>query len=132
MWGSGFGMMNGFFTYTKPVDSNFNNAVPNYVVVLGDMNFRVTLDANKCLRAIDAIKQTHKKGMNYQHQIAELVNHDQLTSALRNDRSLRNLREKMITFLPTYKLEEQADHYSYEKQRTPSWYGTCYAGQTEY
>lgn len=121
MWGSGFGMMNGLFAYTKPVERNFNKTTPHYVVALGDMNFRVTMEANKCLRALNQIKQSSKRGMAYQQQIAELVKFDQLTNALRNERSLRNLREKLITFLPTYKLEENADHYSYEKQRTPSW-----------
>lgn len=88
---------------------------------MGDMNFRVNLSYTDAMRIIKNIKQHNMRGLDFQRQINALLNHEQLCIALKLNRSLRNIKEKLITFLPTFKLDEHSDNYAHEKQRTPSW-----------
>lgn len=124
--------MTGLLSPGLPSSIKSVDTVPDYVVVFGDMNFRVDLEPKQCLKFLSEIKKTNKRGMLYQQQVSALLQHDQLTKSLRKDSCLHRLREKNITFLPTYKLHQQSDDYSIDKKRTPSWYTYIEQGQTEY
>jgi hypothetical protein len=88
---------------------------------MGDMNFRVNLSYTESMKVINSIKEQNIRGKDFQHRINTLLAHEQLGKALRTNRTFRNIKEKLITFLPTFKLEEQSNFYAHEKQRTPSW-----------
>lgn len=92
------------------------------VFLMGDLNFRVGLASLECLKILDGISSNKMHGEALQQEIDKLLKHDQLTLGLKEIRSLRNLKEKKIAFLPTYKLEERTDSYDREKERAPSWY----------
>lgn len=86
------------------------------------MNFRVTKSYSEAMRIINSVKDQKLRGQELQKQINLLLEEEQLSKALKTDRKLRKIKEKLITFLPTFKMEEKSDHYAHEKQRKPSWY----------
>jgi hypothetical protein len=94
---------------------------PQYILIMGDMNFRVSMDYGEAMKALDFVKQRNLRGSAFQTHLNTLLASDQLSKALRSNQNFRNLKEKLITFLPTFKLDEKSDNYSTEKQRTPSW-----------
>ena len=89
--------------------------------MFGDMNFRVGLPFLESMRIINAIKQQKLAGDALEKEMEKLLAADQLGKALKEVRTLRMVKEKKVTFMPTYKLEETQDLYARDKERTPSW-----------
>lgn len=114
-------MFSSLFNFTKETPANQKEFNPQHLLVMGDMNFRVSASYTDSMRIINAIKDKNLRGQELQKQINILLSQEQLTTAFKNNRTLRNIKEKLITFLPTFKMEEQSDLYAHEKQRTPSW-----------
>ena len=82
----------------------------DYFFFLGDLNYRITLPYEE---AIELCK--HQK-------IDQLLQSDQLRNIQRKDKKIAELIEPEITFLPTYKFDENSDEYdTSSKKRTPSY-----------
>lgn len=73
------------------------------------------------IKIINSIKHKKLEGPTKISLIETLLKHDQLNMALENNKSLANLREAKIEFMPTYKMEEQSDFYKPDGDKTPSW-----------
>jgi hypothetical protein len=121
MFASGIGMFASLFTVADVPMPEARDFQPDYLYVLGDMNFRVDMPYTACMSIINSIKEQNLRGQELQTQINEMLGCDQLSMVLKVKRELWKLRERMITFLPTFKLEEKRNLYQHEKQRTPSW-----------
>ena len=115
------GLFSNFFNFSGEPAEEKKDFAPQFLLVMGDMNFRVNMSYTDSMRVINAIKHQNLRGHDLQKQINTLLAQEQLTNAMKGNRSLRNIKEKLITFLPTFKLEEKSDLYAHEKQRTPSW-----------
>jgi hypothetical protein len=73
------------------------------------------------IKIINVIKHKKLEGSSKISMIDDLLKHDQLRLAFENNKSLANLREGKIEFMPTYKMEEQSDFYKPDGDKTPSW-----------
>lgn len=121
VFAAGMGFMGSLLNLATASDSSPDIYRPHVAFAMGDMNFRVAMNATQCLALTRDIKQKHLQGAKMQEVLDMILAEDQLTKALREIRQLRKLREKKISFMPTYKLEEFQNEYSREKERTPSW-----------
>lgn len=82
----------------------------DYIVMMGDLNYRVELERSKVLELI-------AKG-----DYGALLERDQLNRAKRENSELAPFTEAPITFPPTYKFDEGSDVYDTSaKQRIPSY-----------
>ena len=86
----------------------------DYWIILGDLNFRINLSSDNALALI--------QDKNYK----DLYCMDQFHLAYEDDNNsfLKNyIKEGIINFKPTYKLEKNSDNYEYKegKIREPAW-----------
>ena len=121
MISSGLGFVGGLFSFGATAEPTRVEDQPHFVFVLGDMNFRLNSDLLSVMKIINNIKHQQLRGTEMHDQLKILLKYDQLSLALQETRSLYKLKEQPIMFLPTYKMEEQADLYAREKDRVPSW-----------
>lgn len=87
-------------------NSNETREVPQFVVLAGDLNYR--------------LQASHETALNLirQNNITELLQFDSLSLSHRNHRVLVDFYEAPIKFLPTYKFVLGTDDYAY---RVPSY-----------
>jgi hypothetical protein len=82
----------------------------DYVMIVGDLNYRIELTYEECLEFIGGEK------------IVELNEKDQLTLTRASDPDLARLKEPVRNFLPTYKFDANADVYDTSPlKRIPSY-----------
>ena len=86
----------------------------DYWIILGDLNFRIDLSSANELALI--------QDKNYK----DLYGIDQFNLAYEDDNNAflkENIKEGIINFRPTYKLEKNSDNYEYKegKIREPAW-----------
>lgn len=82
----------------------------DYLVIIGDLNYRIDLTYEKCIEYIDA------------NNISELLQRDQLRQSKKKDPNLSLLKEPDQTFMPTYKFDQDSDIYDTSpKHRVPSY-----------
>lgn len=115
-------MFSSLFGFSKESPTDLKEFVPQFLMVMGDMNFRVTKTYSEAMRIINSVRDEKLRGHELQKKINLLLEDEQLSKALKTDRKLRKIKEKLITFLPTFKMDEKSDNYAHEKQRRPSWY----------
>lgn len=89
----------------KFVEGNYD-----YLVIIGDLNYRIDLSYEDCLSFIN------------KNDVPSLLEKDQLSISRKNEPILGRLKEPVISFLPTYKFDENSDVYdTSEKHRVPSY-----------
>ncbi|KAL3801972.1 hypothetical protein HJC23_010316, partial [Cyclotella cryptica] len=82
----------------------------DYVFYFGDLNFRI----NGTREVVD--------GMLENHMHDALLCNDQLTMLMRFNRIFSGFGEGPLNFFPTYKFDNNSDHYdSSQRRRVPSW-----------
>ena len=82
----------------------------DYVVLIGDLNYRINLSYGDCL---DYIKRK---------DIPSLIENDQLKISRENDSEINKFKEGKIKFFPTYKFDKNSNVYdTSQKQRVPSY-----------
>jgi len=81
----------------------------HYMFWLGDLNYRIDLDREECLKLINEQKW---------EQLAE---YDQLRNEQIKERTFYRFREGALNFPPTYKMLPSGFEYTDERNRTPSW-----------
>eukprot|EP00123_Amoebidium_parasiticum_P011235 comp20598_c0_seq1/m.26542 comp20598_c0_seq1/g.26542 ORF comp20598_c0_seq1/g.26542 comp20598_c0_seq1/m.26542 type:complete len:363 (-) comp20598_c0_seq1:113-1201(-) len=82
----------------------------DYALVLGDLNYRVSVDYATAMDKIANGRHT------------DLLAHDQLLDAHKQKEVLSGFSEHTITFRPTFKFDVGTDTYdSSKKKRVPSW-----------
>lgn len=82
----------------------------DYIVLMGDLNYRIQLPRDKVIELIN------------EHNIQEILKHDQLKLAQKENQQFAKFEEAEITFMPTYKFDENTDNYdTSSKQRVPSY-----------
>ncbi|CAI2367177.1 unnamed protein product [Moneuplotes crassus] len=80
--------------------------------IFGDLNFRVELEFDEVIERINGEEEGLRE---------EMLRKDQLEEAKKWDSVVCGMQEMEIGFMPSYKVEREADRYTYYKRKTPSW-----------
>lgn len=82
----------------------------DYVVFMGDLNYRISLDYDSVIANVKEKK------------LSELLNKDQLSITRKSDSIIGKFNEPEIKFYPTFKFDKHSDIYDTSpKRRIPSW-----------
>ncbi|OHT13312.1 Endonuclease/Exonuclease/phosphatase family protein [Tritrichomonas foetus] len=89
---------------------NYASMNSDYVVLIGDLNYRINLSYEECLLKIK------------NNDLDQLFENDQLNQARKIDSELAKFEEGKVSFMPTYKFDKNSDVYDTSpKMRIPSY-----------
>lgn len=97
----------------------------DYKFFFGDFNFRIDcnyLDVKAIIERYQTLIAEGGKEKEAKEAFQWLLDQDQLLISRKTNEVLESYTEAPITFLPTYKYDNNSDQYdTSKKQRTPSW-----------
>jgi len=94
----------------------------DYCIIMGDLNSRTQYQtANKEQENI-AVRAQITSILSSTKDFTPIFEHDQLATAIREGKELKNIGETAPKFAPTFKYDRNTDNFdSSKKQRIPSW-----------
>lgn len=81
----------------------------NAAFIFGDLNFRIDLEYNTCIKAIN------------NRALSQLSHYDQFLKSREVNINLFDIEEGPLNFNPTYKYVVGSQEYDFKRKRVPSW-----------